>query len=254
MKNRQKVRLGIILFSFFLFPVTFYYLSPYLIVQATSEGIINGSFIIFFLLFLASLTLGRAFCGWVCPAAGCQEAISRVRERKVYKGNWIKWLIWIPWISAIIFLAVRNQGYDKIDFLYQTTFGFSISNIYSAITYVFVLLLIVLPAFIIGKRSFCHHICWMAPFMIVGRKIRNVFKWSALRLAVDNDNCTQCQTCTSHCPMSLPVNEMVESNKMENAECILCGSCIDGCPHGVIGYNYNASIACTRPPQTTRVR
>ena len=236
LKSRQKIRLGIILFSFFLFPVTFYYLSPYLIVQATSEGIINGSFIVFSLLFLSSLVLGRAFCGWVCPAAGCQETISRVREKRVLLGNWIKWIIWIPWISVIIILAVQNSGYDKIDFFYQTTFGFSVSNIYSAITYVFVLLLIALPSFIVGKRSFCHHICWMAPFMIVGRKIRNVCNWPALRLVADNDQCTQCQTCTNHCPMSLPVSEMVETNKMENTECVLCGSCIDGCPHSVIHY------------------
>ena len=236
MKSRQKIRLGIILFSFFLFPVTFYYLSPYLIVQATTEGIINGSFIIFSLLFLSSLILGRAFCGWVCPAAGCQETISRVREKKVLKGNWLKWIIWIPWISVIIILAVQNKGYAKIDFFYQTTYGFSVSDIYSAITYICVLLLVVLPAFIIGNRSFCHHLCWMAPFMIIGRKISNSFKWPALRLTADSDQCTHCQTCTDHCPMSLPVDKMVASNKMENTECILCGSCIDGCPQSVIHY------------------
>jgi polyferredoxin len=237
-KNRQKVRLGIILFSFFLFPVTFYYVSPYLIVQATIQGIINGSFIVFLLLFLSSLIIGRAFCGWVCPAAGCQEAISRVREKRVTKGNWIKWIIWIPWISAIIVLAVRNHGYNKIDFFYQTTFGFSISNIISAITYVFVLLLIVIPAFIIGRRSFCHNICWMAPFMIVGSTIRNAFKWPSLRLSAEKDRCTQCQTCTKNCPMSLSVSEMVVSDQMENKECILCGSCIDGCLHSVIRYKF----------------
>ncbi len=246
MKKRQKVRLGILLFSFFLFPVTFYYLSPYLIVQATSEGIINGSFILFSLLFLSSLILGRAFCGWVCPAAGCQEVITNVREKRVIKDNWIKWVIWLPWISAIIVMAVRNHGYDKVNFLYQTTYGFSINNIYSSITYVFVLLLIVLPAFIIGKRSFCHHICWMAPFMIIGRKIRNLFKWPALQLVADKDQCTQCQTCTNHCPMSLPVNKMVQSSHMENAECILCGSCIDGCPQSVIHYKFTHTKNPTR--------
>jgi len=41
MKDRQKLRKGIILFSFFLFPATFYYLSPVLIIQATTQGIIN---------------------------------------------------------------------------------------------------------------------------------------------------------------------------------------------------------------------
>jgi len=83
LKMRQKIRNGIILFSFFLFPAIFYYLSPVLIIEASSEGIINGSFIIFLLLFVSSLTLGRGYCGWLCPGAGCQEALFLVRERKV---------------------------------------------------------------------------------------------------------------------------------------------------------------------------
>lgn len=78
---RQKVRKGIILVSFFLFPALFYYFSPVLIIEASSKGIINGSFIIFLLLLASSLLLGRAFCGWVCPAAGCQESIFSARSK-----------------------------------------------------------------------------------------------------------------------------------------------------------------------------
>ncbi len=100
MRRRQKVRRGIILVSFFLFPAFFYYLSPYLVVEAASKGIINGSFLIFSLLFLSSLLLGRGFCGWICPAAGCQEAIIRSREKPVTRGKFIKWLIWVPWMDA----------------------------------------------------------------------------------------------------------------------------------------------------------
>ena len=43
--NRQKIRKGVILISFFLFPALFYYLSPALILDASSKGIVNGSFI-----------------------------------------------------------------------------------------------------------------------------------------------------------------------------------------------------------------
>lgn len=236
MNIRQKVRRAIILFSFFLFPATYYYLSPYLIIDATTKGIINGSFILFLLMFLSSLVVGRAFCGWVCPAGGCQEAIFLVRTRKVKRGDFIKWIIWIPWISAIVILAIRNKGYKEVDFFYQTTSGLSIANVYALIVYLIVLLLIVAPAFIVGKRSFCHHLCWMAPFMIVGRKIANAFKWPSLRLAAKPKVCIHCRKCTENCPMSLPVEDMVEQKQMEHAECILCGSCVDGCNLGAISY------------------
>lgn len=239
MKTRQKIRKGIILFSFFLFPAIFYYFSPYLIIDATIKGIINGSFIMFSLMFLISLVLGRAFCGWVCPAAGCQEAIFLSREKNVTKGDLIKWIIWIPWISTIVILAIRGGGYRSVDFFYQTKYGFSIGDVQALIVYFIVLLfLIVLPAFIFGKRSFCHHLCWMAPFMILGRKIRNNFKWASLQLKAEPEKCKHCHTCINNCPMSLPVEDMVENNKMENSECILCGTCIDGCEFEVIKYAF----------------
>lgn len=237
MKYRQKIRKGIILFSFFLFPAIYYYMSPYLIIDATTKGIINGSFVIFLLLFICSLFVGRGFCGWVCPAAGCQEAIFQARNRKITKGNYIKWVIWIPWISAIIILAIKGGGYRKIDFFYQTKYGLSIGNIYALMTYLFVLLLIVIPAFIVGRRSFCHHICWMAPFMILGRAVRNIFKWPSLQLKADLEKCENCHTCSENCPMSLPVEAMVQNRDMENRECILCGTCIDNCKQGAISYS-----------------
>lgn len=240
MKTRQKLRKGIILFSFFLFPATFFYLSPVLIIQATIKGIINGSFILFLLMFISSLVLGRAYCGWVCPGAGCQEAIFLSRDKKVTKGNYTKWVIWVPWITTIVILAIKGGGYEKIDFLYQTTYGFSTGDLSALISYFIVLFfLIVLPAFILGKRSFCHHLCWMAPFMILGRKLRNSLKWASLQLKAEPDKCNHCHTCTQNCPMSLPVETMVHHNKMENVECILCGSCIDGCEFDVIKYAFH---------------
>ena len=239
MKTRQKIRKGIILFSFFLFPAVFYYLSPVLIIQASSKGIINGSFIVFSLLFIGSLFLGRGYCGWVCPAAGCQEAMFSARDKKVTRGDYVKWLIWVPWISSIVLLAVRAGGYNKIDFFYMTTHGLSIGNIQGLISYFIVLLvLIVLPAFVFGKRSFCHHLCWMAPFMIAGRRIRNNFQWASLQLRANPEACKHCHTCAENCPMSLPVEKMVHHYSMENAECILCGTCVDGCKEGVITYGW----------------
>ena len=92
MLTRQKLRKGIILCSFFIFPAILFYFSPFLIIQATSKGIVNGSFVVFSLLFLSALILGRGYCGWVCPGAGCQEAISIARNKKVTKGDYIKWL------------------------------------------------------------------------------------------------------------------------------------------------------------------
>ena len=237
MRTRQHLRLGIILVSFCMFPILFYYFSPVLVLQASAAGTANGSLLVFMAMFVSSLFLGRAYCGWLCPAAGCQEALFLARDKKVHKGRFLKWLIWIPWTAAIIYLAVRAGGYQRIDFFYQTVYGLSISNVMSFIVYNLVLfLLIVFPALLFGKRSFCHHLCWMAPFMILGRKLRNQFRWPALQLSAQPEKCVKCHSCTENCPMSLPVEEMVVEGAMEQSDCILCGTCIDGCRQQVITF------------------
>jgi ferredoxin-type protein NapH len=91
-----------------------------------------------------------------------------------------------------------------------------------------------------GRRAGCHYICWMASFLILGFKIRNLFRWPSLRLKAETENCTNCKRCTANCPMSLDVNGMVQRGSMEDSECILCGSCVDGCPKEVIRYSFSA--------------
>jgi NAD-dependent dihydropyrimidine dehydrogenase PreA subunit len=76
----------------------------------------------------------------------------------------------------------------------------------------------------------------MAPFMIIGRKLRNLFGWPALGLAVEPETCTGCSLCTARCPMSLEVAEMVKSGVVEHAECILCGTCVDSCKKEAIRF------------------
>jgi len=78
----------------------------------------------------------------------------------------------------------------------------------------------------------------MAPFMILGRKIRNRLRIPALYLTSAPNNCISCHRCTNECPMSLPVEIMVKENKMENTECILCGTCIDGCKSKAIEFKF----------------
>ena len=90
-----------------------------------------------------------------------------------------------------------------------------------------------------GRRAGCHTICWMAPFMVIGRYIRNRVRWSSLRLKAQPDKCNNCMTCTRNCPMSLDVNGLVQRADMEDGECILCGSCVDGCPKSAIHYSFS---------------
>lgn len=111
---------------FLLFPILYYYLSPYLIIMGASEGIVTGSFIIFGLMFIFSLFLGRAFYGWICPAGKEQELCSLIKDKKFLVGklHWIKYLIWVPWVLIIIIMFSQAGGIKTINFFYQTFMGF----------------------------------------------------------------------------------------------------------------------------------
>jgi len=106
--------------------------------------------------------------------------------------------------------------------------------------YYIILALFLGLAVVFGRRAGCHTICWMAPFMILGRKIRNLVKWPALRLKAEPDKCSDCQRCTRSCPMSLDVHQMVQRANMEDSECILCGNCVDTCPKDAIHFSFSA--------------
>jgi len=232
--KRQILRRRISHISFFLFPATFVYFSPYVIVDAGTKGIICGSFFMFILLFIGSLIFGRAFCSWACPLGAAQEILSPLKKKFAIKGRIIKWFIWVPWIIAIVAVVIRHGGYQKIDPFFRTSHGFSLGSIYTAIAYMAVLLVLLMAQFIVGKRSFCRHICWIAPFMILGKGIQTLLKTPSLKLVRTDNACNNCKRCTNNCLMGLDVEHMITINKMENSECILCGNCADVCRKGCI--------------------
>ena len=233
----QKVRKAILFISLMLFPITLNYFSPYLIIDAAMQGIINASFIIFSILFISSLFLGRYWCGHFCPAGALQEFAGMAVNNKKAKGgkrNLIKYFIWVPWLGMIITLAFMAGGYTKIDILYQMPYGISVDEPSRYIIYLGIVFTLAALVFISGKRAGCLYICWMAPFMIIGTKVKNYFKWPSYHLEVEPEKCKGCKICDKNCPMSLNVSEMVQKGDMRNAECILCGNCVDYCPQGVI--------------------
>ena len=240
--NRQKIRLSIAVLMVFLFPASYYYFSPYLVLMGAAEGIIAGDVIAFAVLFVTSLFFGRAWCGWVCPAGATQELCSKVNSKSFNgrKRNLIKYFIWTPWIAFIVVMFVQAGGIKAVDPLYQTYYGISVSDVISAVMFAAIAGAIAVFALVAGKRAACHTICWMAPFVIIGTRIKDALGYPSLHLIADKTRCVQCQECSKNCPMSLDVHEMVQNSSMANTECILCGTCVDTCPRKVIKYSFNS--------------
>jgi len=239
-RNRQNIRKGLVILSFILMPITFKYFSPYIPIMSMSLGIINGSIIIFIFLFITALVFGRAWCAWVCPGGGIEEICSIINNKPSRGGklNMIKWGIWGIWLAVIVSFFYSAGGYKSINLFFNIKNGVSLLNTFDYIIYYIVILIFILLPIVFGKRAACHYICWIAPFMIIGKYIGRVFKIPRLHLSVSNKGCLNCKVCNKVCAMDIDVNTMVQKNKMENAECIFCAECADACPEGIIQLSF----------------
>lgn len=156
----------------------------------------------------------------------------------------MKWFIWLPWIALVVFAVVNAGGYHAVDPLYGTVNGISLATdgdrplIAAYAIYFGVVALFFGAAAAMGRRGACHALCWMAPFMIIGRKGSNTLKTPALRLETDPARCTSCGTCNDSCPMSVDVQSLVATGQIEDSECALYGNCADNCPRKVIRFTF----------------
>jgi polyferredoxin len=238
---RQKIRKTMLLISFLLFPVTIWYFSPYLIILAATEHIINGSFIVFVLMFVLSMFLGRVWCGYLCPAGGLQDCAQRINDSPAKQGkrDKIKYVIWTIWIIAVVVTFILGKNDVTINPFFMTDHGISVSSIYNYVIYYGIIGLLVMPPLIHGRRATCHYICWMAPFMVIGSTVGRWLHLPQLHIEVETDKCIGCGKCNKSCPMGLDVRQMVsEGVNSKCTECIQCGACIDECPKKVLHYRW----------------
>lgn len=236
--KRQNVRKLLLLLSMLLFPLTIYYFSPVLIIQGAVQGMIVASAVVFVILFVQAIFFGRAFCGYLCPAGALQEIAFGANDRKAKLGKrvYIKFGIWIVWLGVITINYIRMRDQLHTEVFYMMESKISISEPMDFIIYYFIIAILLIPALIFGRRATCHYICWMAPFMILGTKLRNALHLPGLRIRTEREKCIGCGKCSKECPMSLDVKEMVQTGVLNSMECISCGKCIDQCPKHVLYY------------------
>ncbi|MGN0157327.1 MAG: 4Fe-4S binding protein [Lachnospiraceae bacterium] len=183
------------------------------------------------------------FCGWICPMGGMQECLFSVNEKAPKQGwkNNIKYVIWMVWILAVMICFIFRKKEIAIDFFYMTDHGISVAEIYDYVIYYGVIFLILIPAVLFGKRIFCHYFCWMAPFMVIGTKIRKLLHLPGIHVVSEKEKCISCKKCNQKCPMALNVVELVKNDCDFGTECIQCGACVDNCPKKALSYGFKRS-------------
>jgi polyferredoxin len=212
------------------FPVSLNYFSPYVIMDGALRGVVAGSALVFAFLFLSAPFLGRVWCSWGCPAGVIQDQLSGVNGKRVVS-KWAdrsKYLIWGVWMGTIVWFFAM-AGFRAFNPLHLTSSGISVDAPSRYVIYFGVIVIFTVVALAVGRRGACHSLCWMAPFMVFGRKAGDALRLPGLRLAADSSKCTSCRSCEAACPMSLSIGAMAKAGRPEHPECIQCAECVAVC-------------------------
>jgi ferredoxin-type protein NapH len=236
--KRQQLRSAVLILSFLLMSVTFVYISPYVMMIGLTKGVIAAGLIFWILAFLLTFIIGRAFCGYLCPMGAEQELIDRAVKtelRTVPSLRLLKYLLAILWVGGAVLLAAGAGGL-VLDPLYQLGSGLPP---WPAATYAFFYAMTIgvfLLVLVLGRRGMCNYFCPMSVVFMAITTLKDRMRIPSLHLEAESQDCIRCKKCTTACPMSLPVQEMVEAKNMQNPECIVCGNCGDTCPKNVIRF------------------
>jgi polyferredoxin len=229
---------------------------------------------VFFLslsLILATVLLGRVFCGWICPLGSLHNIVSSLRRRRpgTIRAGWhkAKYYILFMLIASSVFTLQLTGIMDPISLLIRS-FSLSIfpllnygiraffDFIYDANTpgivnlsepvYDFLKRHLLsfrepyyLQAFFIGalfiailSLNFLERRFWCKYLCPLGALLGLLSRYSLLQREV-SEGCTSCGICTSRCQGgALPE----KSDVWKNTECLACFDCDDICPQKAVTF------------------
>lgn len=228
-------------------------------VTACPLGSLQGSFsadrsTLFYvggIILLYCFLFGRLICGWLCPFGLIQELLYKIKTPKLKKNPVTRILSFFKYFVLVFFVFIVPIMYafrdtplpsfckyicpagtleggigllaNKVNESYFSMLG-------PLFTWKFLVLVSIVVASIFVFRMFCRFICPLGALYGIFNKI------SVFGVKVDNDKCTYCNRCISHCKMDI--------KQVGDAECISCGECVDVCPAKAISWK------CTKSKET----
>ncbi len=194
---------------------------------------------------LATLALGRFWCGWLCPLGTILDLFGPNVRKAIPQGlRQAKHFLLFIIIFAALLANLSLIFLDPVTILLRPLAG----AIYPAIQPVIAAssqsqpliqpilalpLVIILGLNLLAKRFWCRYLCPLGAFLGLVSKVA----W--LKRSV-RENCVQCKQCVPECPMGI-INE--EDYSSDAGECIQCLDCLGRCPVGAIGFGGEWSLS-----------
>lgn len=184
---------------------------------------------------IATVLLGRFFCGWICPMHLILEINDKLRillskigynVRDVSFNRNAKYIALVVGLVTAFFIGmpllslIYPPAIISREILYRIYRGIWSNGVFILGTICFIEL-------ILSKRWWCRYICPGGAIYCLLSKVK------ILTITKDNDKCTQCGMCDKVCPYDL--QPMTQELKIE---CDQCRLCISSCSPKALSHTF----------------
>lgn len=186
------------------------------------------------LLLISGILLGRVFCGWLCPLGYLQDVLGRLPKPSLEPRRWFTAVE--PWLRALKYVvltvvvwlvfrynfpAERAHPYVVRSPSFLNWESIVVAAKLGATRYPVRagILGVALLSGLLVTRLWCRYLCPLGALLGVLNKV------SAWRPAKVEAACRNCGTYSREC---------VQHTLPGTMDCIVCGDCLQGCPHGAI--------------------
>jgi ferredoxin-type protein NapH len=194
-------------------------------------------FLLLGVLLIVGATVGSLVCGWSCPFGFLQDLLGKITSWKLPLPDWAGHGRYIVLVGLVLLLPLA-LGYRGIAYEDQAIsicrlcpagaleagLPYSISNVLAGEGWLMSwlktgILIGFITTAVVMYRPWCRVLCplggWLALFN----------RWSWFHLRYRAESCVACNTCRSHCPVGVKVEQRVNvSNCIRCLECTRCGA------------------------------